>query len=216
MADVALIDVDGTLVDSNFHHAVAWFRAFSRVGVVVPTWEIHRHLGMGGDKLVEAVAGRAVETNHGDDLREIWVEEFDSFLHEIQPLPGAVELLDTLNGRDVSVVLATSGKAKHIEYFLDVLEAYDRVDAWTTSDDVDATKPDPDLLSVALAKVGGGDAVSIGDSPWDCEAARRIGVDAVAVRTGGFSADELTTAGAMSVFDSPADLLTHLDQLGLR
>jgi HAD superfamily hydrolase (TIGR01549 family) len=216
MADVALIDVDGTLVDSNFHHAVAWFRAFTRVGVVVPTWEIHRHLGMGGDKLVEAVAGRAVEANHGDHVREIWVEEFDSFLHEIRPLPGAVELLEKLHRRDVSVVLASSGKPKHIEYFLDVLEAYDRVDAWTTSDDVDATKPEPDLLSVALAKVGGGDAVSVGDSPWDCEAAQRIGVDAVAVRTGGFSSDQLIAAGAKSVYDSPAELLQHLNELGLR
>jgi HAD superfamily hydrolase (TIGR01549 family) len=216
MADVALIDVDGTLVDSNYHHAVAWFRAFARVGVVVPIWQIHRHLGMGGDKMVEAVAGRSVEANRGDDIRDLWVDEFDIFLHEIRPLPGAIDLLDTLHVRDVSVVLATSGKPKHVEHFLDVLEAYDRIDAWTTADDVDATKPDPDLLAVALDKVGGGDAVSIGDSPWDCQAGRRIGIDTIAVRTGGFSTDELLAAGATEVFDSTADVLLHLDRIGLR
>jgi HAD superfamily hydrolase (TIGR01549 family) len=216
MADTAIIDVDGTLVDTNYQHAVAWFRAFARVGLVVPVWQIHSRLGMGGDKLVESVAGPRVERLHGDDVRDLWAKEFeDSFLYEVQAVEGAGELLDEIRRRGFKLVLASSGKPEHVEHFLDVLDAHDRADAWTSSDDVAATKPAPDLLSVALEKVGGDNGAVVGDSPYDFEAARRLGMPAVGLRTGGFCVAELTTAGAEQVFDSPNELREHLDRTAL-
>jgi HAD superfamily hydrolase (TIGR01509 family) len=214
----AILDVDGTLVDTNYHHALAWSRAFRAHGIVLPLWRLHRHVGMGGDKYVAAVAGEDVERRLGDELRDDWKRHFDELIGEVEPLPGARELVAELKRREQRVVLASSSIDEHLEGFLDKLDVRDLVDGWTTKDDVEASKPDPDLVEAALDKLGTREAVMVGDTPWDCEAAGKAGIETIAVLTGGFSAQELLVAGAAAVFESTADLREHLDEspLGTR
>ena len=216
MADTAIFDVDGTLVDSNYQHALPWFRAFRRYDIVRPLWRIHRAIGMGGDKLVAEVGGEDVETRLGEDLRDAWVEEFDQLIGEVQPFAGAHELLEEVRRRGFQLVLASSGKAQHVEVFLDLVEGRSIADAWTTSEDAEQTKPEPDLVKTALAKVEGASGVMIGDSVWDAVAAAKFDVPTIAVRTGGFSVDELRDAGAAQVYSSLVELREQLDDTALR
>jgi len=174
MADTAIFDVDGTLVDTNYHHALAWSRAFRRYGITQPMWRIHRGIGMGGDTFVSAVAGRDVEEAHGDELREAWVEEFDKLVGEVQPFEAAHELLADVKERGFRLVLASSGKTPHVEAFLDLIDGKSLADAWTTSDDVAKSKPEPDLVATALAKVGGASGIMVGDSIFDAQAAAKL------------------------------------------
>jgi HAD superfamily hydrolase (TIGR01549 family) len=215
MADTAIFDVDGTLVDSNYQHAMAWFRAFRRHDIVRPLWRIHRAIGMGGDILVKEVAGEEVEEALGDELREQWVKEFDELIGEVQPFDGAHELLEDVKRRGFQLVLASSGKAKHVDVFLDLVEGKSVADAWTTSEDAEHSKPEPDLVGTALAKADGSSGVMIGDSTWDAVAAGKLGVPTIAVRTGGFSVGELRDAGASQVFESLVELREHLDDTAL-
>ena len=211
----AILDVDGTLVDTNYHHALAWFRAFREHRIVEPLWRLHRHVGMGGDKYVAALAGESVERELGDALRERWEARFDELIDEVEPLAGATELASELKERGHPVVLASSSIERHLDVFLDKLAVRDLADAWTTKDDVESSKPEPDLVEAALEKAGTRDAVMLGDTPWDCEAARRAGIDTVAVVTGGFSRHELREAGAVAVFDSLEELRERLDETPL-
>jgi HAD superfamily hydrolase (TIGR01549 family) len=206
MLDTVVLDIDGTLVDTNYHHVIAWDRAFCRLDVAVPLWRVHRAIGMGGDRLVAHVAGDAVEREHGDELRKLWEEEFDRFVPEIRTLPGARELMTDVKERGLALVLASSGKQKHVDVYVDLLEVRSVADAWTTSDDVDGSKPAPDLLQVAIDRVGGSSAVTVGDSVWDCRAAKEAGVPAIGVLTGGFSREELLEAGAAKTFTSLSEL----------
>jgi HAD superfamily hydrolase (TIGR01549 family) len=213
MHDTVVLDVDGTLVDTNYHHVIAWDRAFREYDVSVPLWHVHRAIGMGGDRLVAHVAGEKVEQEHGDEIRDRWEHEFDELIGEIRAVEGARELLTAVKERGLSLVLASSGKQKHVDAYLDLLEGRQVADAWTTSDDVEDSKPAPDLLQVAVDKVSGRSAIKIGDSVWDCRAADEAGVSAVAVLTGGFSRDELLEAGASRVFASLAELQADLDSV---
>lgn len=215
MPDTAIFDVDGTLVDTNYHHALAWYRALRRYEITRPLWRIHRAIGMGGDLLVAHVAGEQAEQQHGDALRDAWVEEFDLLLEEIQPFEAARGLLEDVKERGFRLVLASSGKAKHVEAFLDLVGGKDIADAWTTSDDVERSKPEPDLLRAALEQVEGASGVLVGDSTWDCLAARKLEVPTLAVRTGGFSPEELLEAGASRVFESLRELRDNLDDTPL-
>ena len=215
MARAAVLDVDGTLVDTNYHHALCWFRAFRRHGIVLPVWRLHRHVGMGGDKFVAALAGDQVEERLGDELREAWERLFDELIDEVEPLEGSRELVADLKERGRSVVLASSAIAKHLDRFLDLLDVRELADSWTTKDDVEASKPEPDLVEAALQKAGTRDAVMVGDTPWDVEAARRAGIETVAVITGGFSEQELRDAGAVAVFESVEELRRRLDETPL-
>jgi HAD superfamily hydrolase (TIGR01549 family) len=209
--DTAVLDVDGTLVDSNYQHAIAWHRAFRSIGVTVEAWRIHRAIGMGGDRLVAHVAGDEVEQEHGDELRQTWKREADGLLGEIGPLTGATDLLDALREHGLTVVLATSGKPDHTEHALDVLHARTRIDHLTTSADVGTSKPAPDLLTVAREAVDGVQAVMIGDSVWDALAAREAGMPFLGLLTGGSGREELTQAGAAHVYDDIPALLDQLD-----
>jgi beta-phosphoglucomutase-like phosphatase (HAD superfamily) len=155
MADTAIFDVDGTLVDSNYQHAMALFRALRRYDITRPVWRIHRGIGMGGDLFAPAVAGREVEEAHGDDLRQAWEEAFDELIGQVQPFEGAHELLAAVKERGLRLVLAGSGKSRLVEAFLDLVDGRSLADAWTTSDDVENSKPEPDIVSAALAKVDG-------------------------------------------------------------
>ena len=213
---IAVVDADGTLVDTNYQHALAWYRAFRSLGETYPIWRIHRLIGMGGDQLVAAIGGDDVEERIGEQARERWVEEADQLMGEVAVLPGARDLLLTLRERGHRVVLASSGKPHHVDLYLDMLDARDVAESWTTSEDVEATKPAPDLLQVALKKLGepaDAPSVLIGDSVFDVQAAANAGMPAVVVRSGGFGDDELERAGAVAIVDTPADLVARLDDL---
>ena len=216
MPDTAIFDVDGTLVDTNYQHALAWFRAFRRFDITLPLWQLHRGIGMGGDTFVAHVAGEAIESEFGPALRDAWSEEFDAMIGEVRPFAAARPLLEEITKRGFKLVLASSGKAEHVEAFLDLVGGRDLADAWTTSDDVETSKPAPDLVSAALRKVDGASGCMVGDSTWDCVAAGRLGVPTVAVLTGGFSREELREAGAIRVFDSLGAMLDELDTTPFR
>ncbi len=208
----AVLDLDGTLVDTNYHHALSWYRSFRRFDITIPVWRLHRHVGMGGDKFVAAVAGDDVEKRHGDELRDEWERLFDQVIDEAAPLEGVRDLVATLKERGHEIVLASSSVQKHFDHFVDLLEIRDDLDGWTTKDDVEASKPEPDLVQAATAKVTSERAVMLGDTPWDVEAARRAGVETVCLITGGFSEHELFEAGAAAVFESLDELRIHLDE----
>jgi HAD superfamily hydrolase (TIGR01509 family) len=207
----AILDIDGTLVDTNYHHAIAWFQAFRQYGHVVPIWRIHRHIGMGGDQLVAALLSEEVEEREGDDIRAAEKALYLAMIDQVQPLRGARALIEDLRDRGRQVVLASSAKAVEVDHYLDLLDARELVDGWTTSADVQATKPQPDLVLAAMQRIDGGRAIMVGDSTWDCEAAKRAGIASIAVLTGGFSVEELEEAGASRVFGSIDELRVELD-----
>jgi HAD superfamily hydrolase (TIGR01509 family) len=198
-----VLDADGTLVDTNYQHAIAWHRAFRQHGYAVQVWEIHRHIGMGGDQLVVALIGEEGERSDGEAIREAEGEAYGELIGEVQPMHGSIELLRDLREDEVTVVLASSAKANEVEHYVDLLEAHELVAGWTTAADVARTKPHPDLVHVALEKAGdGGPAVMVGDSTWDVKAAEAAGIPTLAVLTGGFSEAELREAGASEVVKS--------------
>ena len=215
---VAILDVDGTLVDSNYQHAIAWFRAFRECQIVLPVWRIHRHIGMGGDQLVGALTDERTEREQGEAIREAEGRLYKEMIGEVEPFDGARELLVGLSRRGHTVVLASSAKPEEVEHYLTLLDARELADSWTSAGDVEETKPHPDLVECALQRSGGEapEAVMVGDSPWDVEAAARAGVGSLAVLTGGFSAEELRQAGAAAVFESLPELCAGLGETSLR
>jgi len=208
----AILDIDGTLVDTNYHHAIAWYRAFRRHGITLPLFRIHRHIGMGADQLVGALAGERWDAEHGDDVRETEGKLYMELIDEVRPFGAARTLIERLRGDGHRVVLASSAKEEEVEHYLELLDARELVDGWTTSADVERTKPHPDLVAAAKDKAGAGDAVMVGDSTWDCEAANRFGVPTIALLTGGFSEQELRDAGARDVFTSVEEVRQSLPQ----
>jgi HAD superfamily hydrolase (TIGR01549 family) len=212
---IAILDIDGTLVDTNYHHAIAWYRAFRQHGILLPIWRIHRHMGMGGDKMVPALTDERTEREQGDELRSTENTEYGKLIGEVEPTAGSRELMEELGRRGHTVVLASSAKEDEVEHYLDLLDARELTDSWTTSADVEATKPEPDLVQAALERAGSQDGTMVGDTPWDVESAKRAGVETLAVLTGGFSAAELRDAGALDVFESVAELCAKLDQTPL-
>jgi HAD superfamily hydrolase (TIGR01549 family) len=206
----AILDIDGTLVDTNYHHAIAWYRAFAQSGEVLPLWRIHRHIGMGGDQLVAALAGDDFEAEHGEEVRAAEKVLYMALIHEVRPFVDARPLMEDLAGRGHALVLASSAKPDEVEHYLDLLDARELTKDWTDSGDVEHTKPEPDLVAAAVEKAGGGPAVMVGDSTWDCEAAAHAGLETVAVLTGGFSESELREAGAACVFESLNELRQNL------
>jgi HAD superfamily hydrolase (TIGR01509 family) len=211
----AILDIDGTLVDTNYHHAIAWYRAFRQYEELLPIWRIHRHIGMGGDQLVKALCGEEVDEEKGDDIRAAEGVLYLALIEEVEPLDSARDLIVDLKERGHAVVLASSAKEHEVDHYLDLLDARELADGWTSSADVEATKPEPDLVQTAVEKAGGGEAVMVGDTTWDCEAAARAGVEIVAVLTGGFSEAELKDAGAVAVYRSIDELLQSIDQTPL-
>jgi HAD superfamily hydrolase (TIGR01509 family) len=206
----ALLDIDGTLVDSNYQHALAWYRAFRLHGVTIPVWRCHRAIGMGGDQLVAYLAGEGFEREHGDVVRTEEHALYAQMIAEVQPFEDARGLIEDLSSRGCKVVMTSSAKPEDTQHYLDLLDARALVDGWTDSGDVRATKPAPDLIEAALRIAGGGRAVLVGDSTWDCKAAKAAKVKTIAVRTGGFGADELREAGAIAVYASLAELREKL------
>ncbi len=214
---LAILDIDGTLVDTNYHHAIAWFRAFRQHEIVLPIWRIHRHIGMGGDQMVEALTDERTEREQGDAIRAAESTLYFQLIDEVQTMDGSRELIEELKRRGHEVVFASSAKAKEVDHYLDLLDARELADGWTTSADVEETKPEPDLVQAALERGGvpGEEAVMIGDTPWDVRAAREAGVQTIAVLTGGFAEEELRDAGAAGVFESVRELCSQLDRTPL-
>lgn len=214
---VAILDVDGTLVDTNYQHALAWYRAFKENDVVLPVWRIHRHIGMGGDQLVEALTDAQLERERGDQIRAAETERYMEMIDEVAPMRGARELIEDLHDRGHKAVLASSAKQQELDHYLELLDARELADGWTSSADVEATKPEPDLVLAALqlADAAPEQAVMVGDSPWDAKAAQRAGVSTIAVMSGGFSEQELRQAGARAVFESVSDMRQALDETPL-
>jgi len=209
---VVLLDVDGTLVDSNYLHVDAWLRAFADAGITLAAWRVHGAIGMGSTQLVDELAG-----DDADRVRETVTEGHASYYAEdadrLRAFDGARELVRELAARGARPVLATSASPDELERLRSVLDLEQELHAVTSAEDVEAAKPEPDLVQVALEAAGAepDDAVFVGDSVWDVKAAKRAGVPSVGVRSGGVGADELRSAGAIAVYDDVAALLADLD-----
>jgi HAD superfamily hydrolase (TIGR01549 family) len=211
MEKAVVVDIDGTLVDTNYQHAIAWFRAFCQRGIVLPVWRIHRHIGMGADQLVGALAGEAISPDLAEAIRTTHRSEYAKLIEEVQPFPDAISFLGHVKGLGYQVVLATSASDAELEHYLGLLKPGALVDAYVNASSVQATKPEPDLVTQALAACDARSGVLIGDSVFDCIAAERAGIATLAVLTGGFCASELRQAGALSVFDCLGQLIEQAD-----
>jgi HAD superfamily hydrolase (TIGR01549 family) len=205
-----IVDIDGTLVDSNYQHVLAWQRAFRVHEIEAEAWKIHRYIGKGGDQMVVSVAGEDAEARCGDQVRDSEAEVFQELIKEIRPFAGASSFIGDVVDRGYEVILASSAKSDEVDHYLGLLDVGDSISGHTTSADVEATKPEPDLVEAALEKAGTRDALVIGDSIWDVEAARRAGLECLAVLTGGFSKQELRAAGAIEIQPALSDLVASL------
>lgn len=213
--DTVIVDLDGTLVDSVPVHVLAWQAAFRDVGIVVPSHRLQRAIGMGGDHLVAHVANDAVETALGDELRQRHPHHLERLFGAITPTEGAGELLEALSRHRINVVLATSGERDLAERFLELIPGARAIIAHVVSgSDANESKPDGELMEMALARVDGRHAVAIGDAVWDVLAASDAGIACIGLLTGGLGEAELTTAGAAAVHETPMALARHLDQTG--
>jgi phosphoglycolate phosphatase-like HAD superfamily hydrolase len=202
-----LFDVDGTLLDTNYLHVLAWWQAFRDNDQQVPMWTLHRSIGIGSEELVQRVLGRP-----DDDIVQAHSERYDALRDQVTAFPRAAELLSGCADLGLRVVLATSGKKDDLDWMLPAIGAPDGVLAGTTtSDDVDAAKPHPDLLEVAVRdhQLDPARTVAVGDTVWDVEAAKSAGLPCVALLCGGIGRDELS--GAVAQYDDPAALLEELD-----
>ena len=188
---IAIFDIDGTLIDTNYQHALAWYRALRTRNYIVPIWRIHRAIGMGSDRVVTALLDEQVEAEHGEELRDAEGAQYEQLIGEVEPMNGAYELLAELKERGHTIILASSAAEGDVEHYLKLLDANDLVDAYTTS------------------------AVMIGDSTWDCKAAKGAAIQSIGVLTGGFSEQELFEAGASVVFDSVGHLRERLHDVSL-
>lgn len=208
-----LFDVDGTLVDTTYLHAVAWFRACRQEGHVVPMARLHRRIGMGSERLLDdLLPGR--DRDRDDVLKAAHAEHLAAAAGLLERLPGARDLLEAIDQRGARVVLATSAAPVELRALRAALDAENVISAVTSAADADASKPAPDILRAALEAAGSDadHAIMVGDSPWDVLAARHAGLACVTVTCGGTSHDELARAGAAAVYADPADLLAHLDE----
>jgi HAD superfamily hydrolase (TIGR01509 family) len=208
----ALFDVDGTLVDTNYLHAVTWWEAFRQAGHQVSTAEIHRAIGMGSGQMLDKLLPADRDKDADTGIRAAHSALYATYGSRLQPLPGAVPLLRACKQRGLAVVLATSADEAEFNVLRAVLDAEDAIDATTCSGDVEASKPAPDLVHAALDKIGvpTEEAVFTGDTVWDVQACQKAGVRCIGVLSGGVSRDELTSAGAAEVYRDPADLLAAL------
>jgi HAD superfamily hydrolase (TIGR01549 family) len=211
-----LLDVDGTLVDSNYLQVDAWVRAFADHGIEVDAWRVHQTLGQAGPQLIERIAderGIELDGDLADRVADAHSRHADESAGLLRAFDGARELVRAIRDHGARPVLATSASPDTLDRLRAVLDVEDELHAVTSSEDVEVSKPEPDLVHVALdaAGVGPQDAVFVGDSVWDVVAARRAGVPCVAVLSGGIAAHELSAAGAVAVYDDVAALLAGLD-----
>jgi HAD superfamily hydrolase (TIGR01509 family) len=210
MIEAILFDVDGTLVDSNDLHAAAWQEAFRHFGIALPFDRIRGQIGKGGDNLIPALLAPDVVERLQEEIEAFRSDLFRrDYLHRARPFPGATDLLRRLHEDGSKLVLATSAKQQELDFHIDRLHCGDLLTATTSQDDVEHSKPCPDIFEDAFGKVKplSGAAVVIGDTPYDIEAAAKIGLPAIAVRCGGFPEEELS--GAAAIYDGPRDLIAR-------
>lgn len=207
-----LFDVDGTLVDSNYLHTVAWWQAFRRLDYDIPMAHIHRAIGMGGDKLIGHLA-EGIDPEQEEEIDASHGAVFSTFWPSLRAFDGAADLLRATSGRGLAVVLASSASAPDLDALRTAIDADDAITKATSSSDAAESKPAPDILQAALDAAGmaAGDAVFVGDSVWDIKSAAKLGIPTVALTCGGTSEAELRDAGAKEVFTGPRDLLEHFD-----
>lgn len=215
-----LFDLDGTLVDSVYQHVLAWHEALSEVGIQLAVWTIHRRIGMSGGLMANAIlreTGHSVKGEVAKRLSNLHREAYARLRHQVHPLPGAKELLKYLTSAGVRWAIATSARLESARPTLDALEVPDDVPI-ITRDQVAHAKPDPDLFLAAAQRLGADihDSVVVGDSVWDLLAARRARALGVGLLSGGYGLSELESAGAYRVYQDPADMLKHLDEIGVR
>jgi HAD superfamily hydrolase (TIGR01509 family) len=204
-----LFDVDGTLADTNYLHTVAWWEAFAQAGHDVPMAPIHRAIGMGSGRMLDSLLPGDRDTDADEAIKTSHSALYSVYWSRLRPLPGARRLLRACHDQGLRVVLASSADPDELEVLRAALDADQAIDAATSAGDVEASKPAPDLVQVALdhAEAGPEESVFIGDAVWDVRAAQKAGVPCIGLLSGGSSRDELTEAGAAAVFDGPADLL---------
>lgn len=204
-----LVDVDGTLVDTNWFHTVAWWRAFQDIGEDVPMSSIHRLIGMGSDQLVHRVIGR-----ESDEASDAHSKRYEPFKDEIKAFRGAADLLGELARRGARVVLATSSDEKDLDRLREAIGAEDAIDEVVSNGDVKRSKPAPDIFEAALKKfdLDPERTMVVGDTTWDVEAAGKLDLEVVCVLTGGSTRAQLDQAGAVAVYEDVAELRDRLDE----
>ncbi|MFI1968625.1 HAD family hydrolase [Streptomyces cinnamoneus] len=209
----AVFDVDGTLVDTNYLHAVSWWEAFHQAGHRVTMTDIHHTVGMGSGRLIDRLLGEDRDRSGDEAVSAAHKAVYATYFDRLPALEGAAELLRALADRGWRVVLATSAQGVELEALRRAIGADDAIHAATSADDVDASKPAPDAVVQALeqAEAPPERALFVGDTVWDVQAARAAGVDCVALLSGGIGRAELESAGAVAVYRDPAALLADLD-----
>jgi HAD superfamily hydrolase (TIGR01509 family) len=214
MADAVIFDVDGTLVDTNYLHAVCWWEAFRQYGHGVDMAAVHRAIGMGSDKLLDQLLPDDRDRSADDDIRAAHRSLYGEYWPRLRAFPGAADLLRACASRGMTVVLASSAAERELKALRAVLDADDAITAATSSSEAGESKPAPDLVSIALERAGvpAERAVFVGDTVWDVHACRNAGIPCVGVLTGGVGAEELRAAGAVAVYDGARDLLRELDE----
>ncbi|UMB67990.1 HAD family hydrolase [Mycobacterium paraterrae] len=213
--NAVLFDVDGTLVDSNYHHVVSWHHAFLDIDQEVPCWQILRLIGRSGDELVSALLGDELADKHGEHLKKLHTNYFVDSAPLVRRLPGTRELLEAIAERGWRSVLATSAGEEELSVLRGALDADDLITAVTSAADAERAKPYPDIVAIALQRVDAqpSEAVFVGDAVWDVHAAKRAEVPVVAVLSGGTARQDLEEAGAAEIYDGPPEVHTHLGRI---
>jgi phosphoglycolate phosphatase-like HAD superfamily hydrolase len=212
-----LFDVDGTLVDSNDLHAEAWQRSFRHFGIEIPLEEIRGQIGKGGDNLIPALLPAAVAERIQRPLQDYRTDLFKrAYLSRVQAFPGVRDLFERLKGDGITLVLASSAGKDELDHHIDLIGCRDLIAAVTSKDDVEHSKPDPDIFAAALAKVAplsAADVRVVGDTPYDAEAAGKLGIGVIGFRSGGFADEDIAAAGAGLILDGPEDMLARYDTI---
>ncbi len=210
-----LFDVDGTLVDSVDLHAHAWKEAFAHYGKTIPFGKVRSQIGKGGDQLIPYFLDQEEQERWAEELHDFRKKLFqERYLSRVKPFPMVRELLERIRADGKRVIVASSSPEAEVKHYLRLLQIEDQVDGFTSADDVDRSKPHPDIFEAALERAGvesATEALVVGDSPFDAEAASHLALPTVGVRCGGFPDEELRQAGVIALYDSPADLLVHYD-----